>query len=98
MKGTFEGEHTKEGELSELVLKRGAYLKREPIREGYFLRGELIKEGSKKERERWRGRIMTDLLRTRVRCIFSSWSILSGTDFVVVLHMFNTSANDTYLL
>ena len=70
MKGTFEGEHTKEGELSELVLKRGAYLKREPIREGYFLRGELIREGSKKERERWSGRVMTDLLRTRVRCIF----------------------------
>lgn len=23
MKGTFEGEHTREGELSELVLKRG---------------------------------------------------------------------------
>lgn len=33
MKGTFEGEHTGEGELSELVLKR----------DGYFLRGELIR-------------------------------------------------------
>lgn len=66
MIGTFEGERTREGELSELVLKRGAYLKREPIREGYFLRGELIREESKKERERWRGRVMTDLLRTRV--------------------------------
>ena len=66
MIGTLEGEHTREGELSELVLKRGAYLKREPIREGYFLRGELIREESKKERERWRGRVMTDLLRTRV--------------------------------
>ena len=66
MIGTLEGERTREGELSELVLKRGAYLKREPIREGYFLRGELIREESKKERERWRGRVMTDLLRTRV--------------------------------
>ena len=52
MIGTFEGEHTREGELSELVLKRVAYLKREPIREGYFLRGELIREGSKKDRKR----------------------------------------------
>lgn len=41
---------------------------------------------------------MTDLLRTRVQCIFFSQSILSGTDVVVVLHMFNASANDTYLL
>lgn len=49
MIGTLEGEHTREGELSELVLKRGAYLKREPIREGYFLRGELIREESKKD-------------------------------------------------
>lgn len=99
MKGTFEGEHTKEGELSELVLKRGAYLKREPIREGYFLRGELIREGSKKDRKRWRGRVMTYLPRTTVQCnFFFSRSILSGTDFVVVLHIFNPSANDTYLL
>ena len=81
------------------MLKRGAYLKREPIRDGYFLRGELIREGNEKERERWRGRVVTDLLRTRVQCIFSlSVNILSGTDFVVVLHMFNASANDTYLL
>ena len=29
---------------------------------------------------------------------FFSQSILSGTDFVVVLHIFNASANDTYLL
>lgn len=70
MKGTFEGEHTGEGELSELVLKRGAYLKREPIRDGYFLRGELIREGSKKDRKRWRGRVMTYLPRTTVQCIF----------------------------
>lgn len=28
MKGTFEGEHTREGELSVLVLKREAYLKK----------------------------------------------------------------------
>ena len=41
MKGTFEGEHTREEELSELVLKR----------DGYFLRGELIREGSKKDRK-----------------------------------------------
>ena len=89
MKGTFEGEHTGEGELSELVLKR----------DGYFLRGELIREGSKKDRKRWRGRVMTYLPRTTVQCnFFFSQSILSGTDFVVVLHMFNTSANDTYLL
>ena len=89
MKGTFEGEHTGEGELSELVLKR----------HGYFLRGELIREGSKKDRKRWRGRVMTYLPRTTVQCnFFFSRSILSGTDFVVVLHIFNTSANDTYLL
>ena len=89
MKGTFEGEHTGEGELSELVLKR----------DGYFLRGELIREGSKKDRKRWRGRVMTYLPRTTVQCnFFFSWSILSGTDFVVVLHIFNASANDTYLL
>ena len=62
MKGTFEGEHTREGELSELVLKR----------DGYFLRGELIREGSKKDRKRWRGRVMTYLLRTTVQCNFFS--------------------------
>ena len=89
MKGTFEGEHTGEGELSELVLKR----------DGYFLRGELIRKGSKKDRKRWRGRVMTYLPRTTVQCnFFFSRSILSGTDFVVVLHIFNASANDTYLL
>lgn len=89
MIGTFAGEHTREGELSELVLKR----------DGYFLRGELIRKGSKKDRKRWRGRVMTYLPRTTVQCnFFFSRSILSGTDFVVVLHIFNASANDTYLL
>ena len=99
MKGTFEGEHTGEGELSELVLKRGAYLKREPIREGYFLRGGLIREGNEKDRKKMEGKshdILTKDYSTMQ--FFFSRSILSGTDFAVVLYMFNTSANDTYLL
>lgn len=53
MKGIFEGEYIGEGELLELVFKR----------DGYFLRGEFIREGSKKDRKRWRGRVMIYLLR-----------------------------------
>ena len=71
MKGTFEGEHNREGELSELVLKRGAYLKREPIREGYFLRGGLIREGNEKDRKKMEGE-SHDKLRTTVQCNFFS--------------------------
>lgn len=47
--GTFEGEHTREGELSVLVLKREAYLKREPIRDGV-----LFKRRAHKRREQER--------------------------------------------